>query len=371
MSTKGLGFRSTALFLSLFLSLLFMGCLPGAGGSGTASSAGNTIASTGNSTSSSGGFNQGCGIPLSQELSLDYYMERVFKDYSVPEPRIYTERVWHTAGGDYRIERMDIHRELPDGTLESCSPEEVNTYNHFLTQGLGYYAVHDRGFRIRDAGIFLQNYNYTVLNDQLTFLGRKAILARITSHYQDRPNYTVWFDRFTGMVLRYEEDTLAVDPLYAMEVTQLNLQPDFTGIHFYNQDFHIQRCMLEPSQLGQLGFQVFVPIYVPSGFVPRRPEGVEMEGLLRLRFAYTDGVQEIVLSELSMEALLNKAGRHGANFPSSKTIPTPLTWVILGNEYEAGLQASHFTLGETRVVVRSAMDEMETASLIESLVPLQ
>ncbi len=305
-------------------------------------------------------------LPLSQGSNLDYYAEYTFSDYSVVPPKVYHEKLWHAADGKYRIECSGIF-ELIGQQLVPCPQSELDGYNQLLTQGWGYFVVNERGFRIRNPEYFLENYNYAILNPHEPYLDRTALVTRITTANQDRPNYTVWHDRDCGLPLKYIEDTLTTDPLSVMEMTQLDMDPDFTGIDFYDFPDGTLVESLSLEDMSNFGFSLFYPVYIPDGFHPLTPQMVEISGIQRIRIAYTDGIQEIVISEVSLLEIMKKSGNPSV-IPSLS--PKNLVNVVLGNDSKAGLHATHFTIGLTRLVVRSIIHEEEIASMIDSLAPL-
>jgi len=202
-------------------------------------------------------------ISISPAKDLEYCVTRTFHDWDVFPPRVYHEKLWLNSNNDYCIECLNIFEEI-NGDLIPCPSSEVKKYNQQLTQGKGYFAVFERGFQIRDAKLFLENYNFLILNLNEEFLGRKSMVVRITSKYLDRPNYTVWIDHKTKLILKYIEDTISVDPLTMMEITELDFNPLFSGIQFHPTN--IQKQTIKPSEIEQMGFQTYVPMFVPEGF---------------------------------------------------------------------------------------------------------
>ena len=198
--------RFTLFLLMMLLGIITHGCGRGFSGSGGSLSSMN-IHFTNCLPVCSGGFQMPC------------YVERIFSDWDSSPPKVYHERVWFDSGNSYRIECTGIWEEQRGSGLQPCPQSEVDTYNNLLEGGQGYFAVFNRGFKITDPDLFLENYNYSILNPDTRFLGRDAVLIEIVSKQQDRPNYTVWIDRELGLVLKYIQSTLVKDPLTIMEVT--------------------------------------------------------------------------------------------------------------------------------------------------------
>jgi len=296
-------------------------------------------------------------IPSAVDSGIDYHVKRKYTSYETNPPRVYVEEVWSQADGNYFITSEEIFEIFYHGPEEEWIPiirEELDRYNNNLKWGQGYFAAKNRGFEIRDPYLFLENYNYFVLSASETYLDRLTLVVRITSKHLDRPNYTAWIDFETGLVLKYVEDTLTMNPLTVMEITELNLNPDFSGITFYDHDIHESEIQLKDAT--QLGFLVYQPLFIPQGFELDSVFEVTSYDRPELKLVYSDGIQEIVIKQ----TLLNSPNPSGL-VPESTT-----NNIKLNITSYAGLTSTHFLLGNLHCAIRARIHEQELAAMIES-----
>ena len=296
----------------------------------------------------------------SQFMPIDYIMERVYKDFTVDPPMFYHERIWHRMDHQYHIECSAIYR-LIDGEMISVTPSELAAYNQLLTQGHGYYSVFGRGFQITDPELFLLNYNYTILGMNMPCIGRKATVAHVVPKMQDRPNFFVWIDQTTGLVLKYVEETLAMSPTSILEVETLNLNPDFSMVTLHQRDLSVESIDLISAN-KQFGFPVFKPRYLPSGFVLSEVSKVTIprqldDDIVTFRLTYHDGIQELSLFQY-----------HRLDIPVGTIPPAVVSNVRINFATKAGLMTTHFRQGFTEFLLRaSQLDQNELATVIQSL----
>jgi hypothetical protein len=280
-------------------------------------------------------------------------MTRTYSDWSSGQLRVYHEIVWYREDGAYRIECTAIYIEV-NGNMVPASLEEVDRYNQQLKQGQGKFAVFDRGFEIHEPHLFLENYNYAIIDPNQPYLDRTAMVVRITSKYLDRSNFTVWIDQESGLLLKYIEDTLITNPLTMMEVTSLDLEPDFTGVEFYQHD--ILEEEIDRQAATQLGFEVFEPLYLPQGFYPMPMLKVDLKGILVLRLAYTDGIQKLVISQFQLES----------KSPMGPD-PVPIYNINVHLNWYVGLNRAIFKVQQTHFDIKGHIHEEELGSVIASL----
>jgi len=289
-------------------------------------------------------------------IDIDYCLSRTFTDRSVNPHRIYTEKVWHRKDHKYYIECQSIVL-LDNGNKIACSGSEVLTYNQNLSHGMGYMAMFKRGFNINDPTLFLNNYNFSVIAVNLPFLQRKAIVASIKSKHQDRPNYYVWIDQKTGLVLKYVEETLERSNLTVMEVTELDTAPDLSNIPLIDPDKFREGKQIDLEYAdSEFNFPVYQPIYLPPGFKLYSCEKVELNRISSndisfFRLKYMDGIQEIsIIQNMNLNKL------------------PPYNSALLGNASIAGIHVTHFADGETQFQLKGGnIDEQEIITMLNSL----
>jgi hypothetical protein len=293
-------------------------------------------------------------MPIDSTQGLEFMCKRTFTDYSSNPPKIYYEELWIKANGEYFIECTQICKYV-NGIPIPISAPELMLHNEELQQGLGYHAVFHRGFHIHDPYLFLENYNYTIINHNAQYLGRDALRIRITAKYPDRPSYEVWIDRKTSLVMKYIEDTIAVDPLTMMEITEIDFTPHFSGITFKNFE-------LKKEEVGQnIGFTLYRPLFYPAGYQATTPYRVTIGEIEVLRWSYTDGVQEIIIGEYkAMSAQGNKGNLN----------PEPVMGDIQNVHFavDAGLHVTYFDFKDTTIMIKANLYEEEIAAMIESFV---
>lgn len=238
-------------------------------------------------------------IPLAPAQNLSYHCTRTFQDLSVDPPRIYREEIWHRSPSEFLVTCTGISERI-DGAEVPCSAEDLGRFNEDLARsGLGRYVLFQRGFNIQDAQLFLDNYNYIVWDEGAALLGRIALQVRVLSKFTDRPSYTVWLDRETGLVLKYIEDTLTRNPLSVMEVTSLELDPDMSGIAVPRQGANRNAEEIELQSAAQeISFTVYDHRYLPQGFFLQsstleRLNQSEGDHIDFVNLVYTDGLQTI------------------------------------------------------------------------------
>lgn len=332
--------RSSILALLLILSSALLGI--GCGGSLAPSAAQTTN-----------------GIPVTANLGIDYHALHVYSDWGAKSPRIYHEKIWRTSENEYRIECTAIFENYNNlGTWLLLPPSEVEKYNKTLAKGQGYFNVFERGFKITDPDLFLQNYNYSIINPGQPYLDRDAVVVRVTSVWQDRPNYTIWMDKMTGLVLKYIEDTPTMDPLTTMEVTELDLNPDFTGIEFFSSP--IQKEQIDYHKGDPFVFKIFEPLYTPPGFFLEEALKVQLYDNSIFRLIYTDGIQRIVISQFRISSVLQSGSMPS---PSSGTVNP----IIINHTYKAGKSVTVFDKKGTQFDIRTNLSEEEIDFIIESL----
>lgn len=296
-------------------------------------------------------------MPIDNAQGLEFMCKRTFTDYGSNPPRIYYEEVWLKSNGEYFIECTEIFKYI-NGIMVPASGPEVMLHNQELEQGTGYFSVFQRGFHIRDPYLFLDNYNYSVISHSEDYLGRDSVRVRILSKYPDRPNYEVWFDKKTALVLKYIEDTVAVDPLTVMEITEIDFTPNFTGIEFKSNA--MEKKTVDKNSLMTIGFTVYQPMFVPVGFKSTGLYEIKIGGSPVLRWSYTDGVQEIVIGEYQSP---------GAPSPQGGLLPEPVMGDIHNVHFStnAGLRVVIFDLKTTSILIKANLYEEEIATMIESL----
>lgn len=303
------------------------------------------------------------GIPITANLGIDYCATYVYSDWGAKSPRIYHEKKWRTSENEYRIECLAIFENYNNlGTWLLLPAPELEKYNKRLAKGQGNFNVFERGFKITDPDLFLQNYNYSILNPGQPFLDRDAVVVRVTSIWQDRPNYTLWMDKETGLVLKYIEDTPTMDPLTMMEITELDLNPDFTGIEFYESP--IQKEPINYHKGDPFVFKIFEPLYTPPGFFLEEALKVQLFDNSIFRLTFTDGIQRIVISQFKLSSVLQ-----------SGSMPSPssggLNPIVINHTYTAGKSVTVFDKKGTQFDMRSNLSEEEIDFIIESLMPVK
>jgi hypothetical protein len=298
-------------------------------------------------------------IPVSHQPDLRYHVTRIYSDFSVFPPRTYEEEVWFRSDSEYHIQC----NEILEGVADAATPapaHEKEKFNSLLKGGQGRFAVFHRGFKIRDAELFLDNYNYFILNANETFLGRSAALVKVTSRYLDRPGYTVWIDNRTGLILKYIEETLSMSPLSVMEVTSLDLDPDFTGVDFPDRPELAREELSLAEASSNLSTPLFVPEYLPKGFdfqYLSKGRITSSTGQSHIDFhtlSYTDGVQTLVI------------GQYPLMFRPAVELGRDLS-IVLNRDNTAGLRSTVFFVDDTQFTVRANLHEEELQYVIYSL----
>lgn len=324
-------------------------------------------------------------IPVINMGQLDFYSEQVFQDFHENPPKTYYERLWVCRDGRFFYTCTKIEK-LIDGEWIECSQAELDKYNRSLTSGLkGRYVAFERGFKIKDPILFLENYNYSILHTNKKYLNRTALVVRVTSAQLDRPSYTVWLDKKTGFVLKYTEDTPLFDPIYKLEVTLFDTTPDFSSIDLLDSKPVDEPLSSDNSLANGFSFRTYKPRYLLDGFrqvscVKRTL--IHSDGNIdSFMLSYSDGLQTFSMFQSptfiapdttkgGMQTLVQKVLDKENKARDAQTVfVTSATGLACVSK--AGSLSWTFAAGGTTFIIRGKAHELELETFIHSLAPIE
>ena len=213
-------------------------------------------------------------------------VERRYEVLGTPTVLVYTERIVTDGQGNYAIDPLSADSPVPTGFLTLQKSRE------------GYFYLY-RDFLVRDADLFLDNYQITDMGpdgEGLTVFvaGRECRQFEARRTGSDGHVYTAAFDLATGIVLSYSEHDAQGSLLSSMTYESFDETPDLGSVVFHQPDNLRKLIDMQLDVPRQLGFAPRVPTWEPPGYERvRESRIVDLLGEPWLELAYTDGVETL------------------------------------------------------------------------------
>ena len=290
--------------------------------------------------------------------SIPFTAVRTFKEFKGGVIQgSYTERFHHAANGDHAVELEKLGG-LPFAQLLAADQNEFVRLQEWMKDGFGRYIARMRDVSIQDQELFEQNYTYTVLSETEVVAGRPARLAEIRPVFPDRPNYLVWTDQTTFVVLKSLEFLASGALVSEMTTESIEYGADHSQVTFPDHSAFVQAEEIDESEVPQhASFNLYMPVYLPAGFEPRPIRTGYVHGHKFLSWTWSDGVIELMLIQY---AALQPGEEKPEHYPPNAPVSVRVA------DYGSMLDAWFFVEG-TQVHFMSKLSSDEFSTVIESI----
>ena len=205
----------------------------------------------------------------------------------VPQTLDYTEDVWSDGQGRFSVDPLTL-ASPPMTTTEA----QLFALTQKLREGFLYRM---RDFNVRDPQQFLSNYSLQDVATSVIIAGRVCQELRATLQQNATSSFLVDVDPITALVMRVNETATDGSDLGTTEFTSFALNPDLSGVVLHT-DFVVTPLDITPGTdtVAQIGFNVWAPQTLPTGFALRSSENVD-DGVGHhwARMSYCDGAQQL------------------------------------------------------------------------------
>lgn len=198
---------------------------------------------------------------------------------------VYEEHVASDGAGQFQVRTTELQQPPLNGEALEVFLLRQQAYESF-------FYLH-RDFRIRSLPLFLQNYTLRQGPVADGVAGRESVAFAIRPRVAGGSSYRAEVDVETGLILRWKEWNPLGVLIAEVEFTEFTLDPDLTGIELHSPSLQTTPLDLDGDVVGQIGFQVPRPRYVPQGYRAMKSEKVTAVSSSWARITYGNGVEQI------------------------------------------------------------------------------
>ena len=231
--------------------------------------------------------------------------KKVSVDFTRPFPQVSNWTITHVGIKQERMERIS-----PKGKQEEIVIIKGREKLHYLTkQGLLVREIirgEHPGFDPDRKNLDLARKNYTIEKVGLSKVdARPVVRIHLQSRFSGRPRQEIWIDPEVGLSLRSEFYGKSGN-LSSMETfSDVEINPNFSDtVLQLNLPREIRRAEVvvypQPdlaAAAASFGHQVYLPDFLPEGFVLRGIVLNRIGNLSRLQFIYSDGITGLSVFE--------------------------------------------------------------------------
>jgi hypothetical protein len=203
----------------------------------------------------------------------------------VPDTVDYTERVYSDGAGRFAVIPLTVAQPAMDNQAQ-----ELFRLLQIHREGFLY---RHRDFRIRDLGLFQQNYIVSDLGPPILLCGRLCARLDMRRQSDGTSYYHVAVDVANGLILRYEEFAATGELQARVEFTDFTLTPDFTGVEFHTEQMPALPLDLGSDTTAQIGFDVHAPTLLPNSYQLEKSEQIDDGAQKWARLTYGDGAEQV------------------------------------------------------------------------------
>ncbi|MFN0242372.1 MAG: sigma-E factor regulatory protein RseB domain-containing protein [Planctomycetota bacterium] len=197
----------------------------------------------------------------------------------------YEEHVASDGAGRFQVRTTELHQPPLSGEALEFFLVRQQAYESF-------FYLH-RDFRIRSLPLFLQNYTLRQGPVANSVAGRESVAFAIRPRVAGGSSYRAEVDVETGLILRWKEWNPLGVLIADVEFTEFTLDPDLTGVELNSPSLQTVALDLEGDVVGQIGFQVSRPRFVPQGYRAMKSEKVTVASSSWARLTYGNGVEQL------------------------------------------------------------------------------
>ncbi len=273
--------------------------------------------------------------------------------YDAQAPLVYREDVGSDGLGKFSVETTNV---------VVSSNANVNLFMLLQTQRQIHIYRH-RDFRIRDLGLFLANYDYSVDANTSTVAGVACAHVQIQPKVSATVRYEVDIDPSTGLVLRWEEYSLATGNLEARVAFEVYTPDgDVTDMVLQDRLFQTSTYVADSAAFTQaLGFEPLLPILRPGiGYqLQAQGERLEINGENWAKLFLTDGMGVCIL--MHHDTLSGGPGIPGGGTSGTTEKKGEVAMLKIGS-----WSALRGTLKGHDIIMAGRVSELDLATVLDS-----
>ncbi len=228
---------------------------------------------------------------------------------------------WQTETGEQTL--IQLERVAADGrgrflvdplsVQEPALTTEQADLHALLQKNREGFLYRWRDFRIRNLGLFVQNWQLAVVGEQQV-AGRTGVVVEVRRQgVAPLLRYRAVIDPPTGLVLRHDEYDADGKRITSVSFEELAVNPVLPELAWHAARFEGDELQAGAAGAAQLGVQPSAPQVVPEGYQLDTSEVFEAGGMRWLRRVYGDGIDVLFfLQAVRPPAEREQLSVHGA-----------------------------------------------------------
>lgn len=222
---------------------------------------------------------------------------------------VYEESVVADGRGRYGIEPVSV-------VTPALAPHQREAFEELQRARQGFFFKY-RDPRVRDVGLFLQNYAVQAVEAPAIVAGTECVELEIAPRHGPARSYRLAVEPRTGLVLRaIERDASGVE-VARSEYLDFDLEPDLAGVEFHAERYAGRPLEAATSEDARPAAR---PQILPDGYREISSEHVEVGDDAYVRRVFGDGFENAFL----LERLPRAAGDDPATADAAGAAPASL-----------------------------------------------
>lgn len=291
--------------------------------------------------------------------ALTFSAVRRYADFLGTDPKTHVERVTVAPSDQVLVELLELNGVQVGNAATEDEQRAMDQLAAQMAAGEGRAMLLYRDFRARDGELLAVNYDWNIISESASIAGRPALVVSLKPKIMDRPSYDVWIDFETKVTLKCVERMPTGEVAAEMEVLSIDYAPNLTGVAF-PAPVHGDQVEVPLGQVQSLAaFPLYFPTYLPVGFALRSVRTSVISGQLVVVMTWTDGVQELFLSQHAVLGPPVAAPPEG-QIPDVPVKVEHLNAMGASREFGCSIEG-------TELFMMSKLDDEELKTVVESL----